>query len=66
MSHQSLANLLNDLSRKRQALITEGNVTLIVSGLPADAARSIAQAASAAAWSITMYDSAGGEAEVEE
>lgn len=66
MSHQSLANLLNDLSRKRQALITEGNATLIVSDLPADAARSIAQAAYAAAWSITMYDSAGGEAEVEE
>lgn len=66
MSHQSLANLLNDLSRTRQALITEGNATLIVSDLTADAARSIAQAASAAAWSITLYDSAGGEAEIEE
>ncbi|MBX8603425.1 hypothetical protein K5D40_14445 [Pseudomonas cichorii] len=66
MSHQSLANLLNDLSRKRQALITEGNAALIVSDLTADAARSIAQAASAAAWSITLYDSAGGEAEIEE
>lgn len=66
MSHQSLASLLNDLARKRQALITEGNTTLIVSDLQADAARSIAQAASAAAWSITMFDSAGGETEVEE
>ncbi|MGY2440007.1 hypothetical protein [Pseudomonas sp. SDO52101_S400] len=66
MSHQKLASLLNDLSRKGQALITEGNVTLIVSDLSAGAARSIAQTASAAAWSITMYDSAGGETEVEE
>ncbi|QXH45596.1 hypothetical protein KSS93_22385 [Pseudomonas xanthosomatis] len=66
MSHQKLASLLNDLSRKGQALITEGNSTLIVSDLPADAARSIAQAASAAAWAITLFDSAGGETEVEE
>lgn len=66
MSHQSLVSLLNDLSRKGQALITEGNTTLIVSDLPADAARSIAQAASAAAWSVTLYDRAGGEIEVEE
>lgn len=66
MSHQSLATLLNDLSRKCQALITEGNTTLIVSDLPADAARSIAQAASAAAWSIMIFDSAGVETEVED
>lgn len=66
MSHQSLASLLNNLARKRQALITEGNTTLIVSDLQADAARSISQAASAAAWSITMFDSAGNETEVEE
>ncbi|MQU55223.1 hypothetical protein [Pseudomonas sp. FSL R10-1339] len=65
MSHQKLANLLNDLSRKGQALITEGNAALIVSNLSADAARSIIQVASAA-WSITTYDSAGGETEVEE
>lgn len=65
MSHQSLANLLNDLSRKGQALITEGNAALIVSNLSADAARSIVQVASDA-WSITTYDSAGGETEVEE
>lgn len=66
MSHQSLASLLNDLSRKGQALITEGNAALIVSNLSADVARSIVQVASAVAWSITMYDSAGGETEVEE
>lgn len=65
MSHQKLANLLNDLSRKGQALITEGNATLIVSNLSADAVRAIVQVASAA-WSITTYDSAGGETEVEE
>lgn len=65
MSHQKLANLLNDLSREGQALITEGNATLIVSNLSADAARSIVQVASAA-WSVTTYDSAGGETEVEE
>lgn len=66
MSHQSLASLLNGLSYKGQALITEGNATLIVSNLSADAARSIALAASGASWSIDMYDSAGGETEVEE
>lgn len=65
MSHQKLANLLNDLSHKGQALITEGNATLIVSNLSADAARSITQVASAA-WSTTTYDSAGGETQVEE
>jgi hypothetical protein len=61
-----LASLLNELSRNGQALITEGNTTLIVSDLSADAARSIAQATSAAAWPITMFDSADGETEVEE
>lgn len=66
MSHQKLASLLNDLSCKGQALITEGNTTLIVSDLPADAARSITQAAFAAAWEITLFDSAGGETEVED
>ncbi|GFM52728.1 hypothetical protein PSCICE_39950 [Pseudomonas cichorii] len=66
MSHQSLASLLNDLSRNDQALITEGNFTLIVSDLSADDARSISQAASAAAWSISIYDKASGETEVEE
>ncbi|MFS1286858.1 hypothetical protein ACLRDI_04005 [Pseudomonas piscis] len=66
MLHQSLANLLNDLSRKGQVLITEGNATLLVSDLTAEAARSIVQAASAAAWPITVFDSADGETEVEE
>lgn len=66
MSHQKLVSLLNGLSRNGQALITEGNTTLIVSDLAADAARSIAQAASAAAWAITLFDSAGGETEVED
>lgn len=66
MSHQRLACLLNDLSRKRQALITEGKTTLIVSDLQAEAARAIAQAASAATWSITIFDSAGIETEVED
>jgi hypothetical protein len=66
LSHQKLASLLNDLSRKGQALITEGNTTLIVSGLSADAARSIAQAASVAGWLTTLFDSAGGETEVED
>lgn len=66
MSHQSLASLLNDLSRKGQALISEGNTTLIVSDLCADAVRSIANAASVAAWSINIYDRAGSETDVEE
>ncbi|WIX01156.1 hypothetical protein QK899_11480 [Pseudomonas sp. AR5] len=66
MSHQRLACLLNDLSRKRQALITEGKTTLIVSDLQAEAARAIAQAASAATWSFTIFDSAGIETEVED
>lgn len=66
MSHQKLASLLNDLSRSSQALITEGNTNLIVSDLQADAARSIARAASAAAWSFTIFDSAGSESEVED
>lgn len=66
MSHQSLASLLNELSRKRQALITEGNLTLIVSDLSAETARSIKKAAVAAAWSFTIYDCASSETDVDD
>ena len=66
MSHQSLASLLNELSRKRQALITEGNLTLIVSDLSAETARSIKKAAVAAAWSFTVYDRASSETDVDD
>lgn len=66
MSHQSLASLLNELSRKRQALITEGNLTLIVSDLSAETARSIKKAAVTAAWSFTIYDCASSETDVDD
>lgn len=66
MSHQSLASLLNELSRKRQALITEGNLTLIVSDLSAETARSIKKAAVAVAWSFTIYDCACSETDVDD
>lgn len=66
MSHQSLASLLNELSRKRQALITEGNLTLIVSDLSAETARAIKKAAVTAAWSFTIYDCASSETDVDE
>ena len=66
MSHQSLASLINELSRKRQALITEGNLTLIVSDLSAETARSIKKAAVDAAWSFTIYDCASSETDVDD
>jgi len=66
LSHQSLASLINELSRKRQALITEGNLTLIVSDLSAETARSIKKAAVDAAWSFTIYDCASSETDVDD
>lgn len=65
MSHQSLASLLNELSRNCQALISEGVASVIVSELSAEAAREIAKVARVASWSFHIVDSAGGETEVE-
>lgn len=66
MSHLSLASQLNELSRKRQALISEGNAAVIVSDISADTARLIRKVASAAGWSFRIYDSADSDTEVEE
>lgn len=66
MSHQSLASKLNELSRKRQALISEGSASVIVSDLSADTARLIREAALVADWSFKIYDSADSDTDVEE
>lgn len=66
MSHQSLASLLNELSRKRQALIKEGNATVIVSDLSAENARLIRTAALTSAWPFTIHDSANSESDLED
>ncbi|VVN14841.1 hypothetical protein PS623_03982 [Pseudomonas fluorescens] len=65
MSHQSLASLLNELSRKGQALIKEGNTTVIVSDLSAENARLIRTAALTSAWPFTIHDSANSESDLD-
>lgn len=66
MSHLSLASLLNSLAQNRQALISEGATSLVVSNLLAGATLELANAASEAGWRFSIADTYGNQYDVEE
>lgn len=66
MSYLSLANLLNGLARNRQALVSEGPTSLVISDLLAGATLEAARAASEAGWVFNIVDSHGSKYDIEE
>jgi hypothetical protein len=61
--HLLLANVLNDLTEAKQALLTEGDTSLTVSGLTAASASKVVQAATKAGWQIGIFDKEGNDYE---
>ncbi|WP_025807880.1 hypothetical protein [Pseudomonas chlororaphis] len=61
MSHLSLASLLNDLARTKQAFISEGESSLSASSLQESATLAVIDAASVAGWHFSIYDTQGNE-----
>ncbi|MBN4172933.1 hypothetical protein GSU75_00103 [Pseudomonas savastanoi pv. phaseolicola] len=66
LSHLRLASLLNGLARNRQALISEGPTSIVVSDLLADPTLEVIQAASEAGWMFTTVDSQGSRYDIDE
>ncbi|KPY95157.1 Uncharacterized protein ALO43_01501 [Pseudomonas tremae] len=66
LSHLRLASLLNGLARNRQALISEGPTSIVVSDLLAGPTLEVVQAASEAGWMFTTVDSQGSRYDIDE
>jgi hypothetical protein len=66
LSHLSLANLLNGLAQKHQALISEGATSIVVSDLLAGPTLEVVHAASEADWIFTIVDSHGSRYDLDE
>ncbi|NHN68225.1 hypothetical protein SAMN03159376_01857 [Pseudomonas sp. NFACC09-4] len=66
MSHLSLGNLLNELNRTGQVLVSEGVTSLTVSDVMPEAVLNIARAATEASWRFQIFDREGTDYEPEE
>ncbi|WP_143522781.1 hypothetical protein [Pseudomonas sp. 2822-15] len=66
MSHLSLVNLLNCLTKTQKALISEGALSLVASNLSAVTTLEVARAAVEEGWPFSIADSHGTEYGIEE
>lgn len=66
LSHLSLGNLLNDLNRTGQVLVSEGVTSLTVSDVMPEVVHNIARSATEASWRFKIFDREGSDYELED